>query len=42
MKPPQPLNSDELNAALLQLADDQDELIRSETAFAVPGVVAAA
>ncbi|MBL9163331.1 MAG: HEAT repeat domain-containing protein [Planctomycetaceae bacterium] len=41
LKPPQPLNSDELNAALLQLADDQDELIRSETAFAL-GVVAAA
>ncbi|HEX6961286.1 MAG TPA: HEAT repeat domain-containing protein [Lacipirellula sp.] len=31
---------DELVAALLELADDQDELIRSETAFAL-GVVAA-
>ena len=31
--------SDELIEALLKLADDQDELIRSETAFAL-GVVA--
>ena len=45
LKPPQPLGSDkmpdeQLADALVALADDQDELIRSETAFAI-GVVAA-
>ena len=39
LKPPQPLESAELTAALLKLADDQDELVRSETTFAI-GVVA--
>lgn len=39
LKPPQPLASDELTETLLKLADDQDELIRSETTFAI-GVVA--
>jgi hypothetical protein len=40
LKPPQYLQSEELTAALVKLADEQDELIRSETAFAI-GVVAA-
>jgi HEAT repeat protein len=40
LKPPQTIESEELVEALLQLADDQDELIRSETAFAI-GVLAA-
>jgi HEAT repeat protein len=40
LKPPRPLASDELTDALVKLADDPDELIRSETAFAL-GVVAA-
>ncbi len=40
-KPPQPLESEELTDALLNLADDQDELVRSETTFAI-GVVAGA
>lgn len=40
LKPPQTLHSEELVEALVQLADDQDELVRSETAFAV-GVLAA-
>ena len=39
LKPPQPLMSAELTDALLKLADEQDELIRSETTFAI-GVVA--
>jgi hypothetical protein len=39
LKPPQPLDDAELNDALVELADDQDELIRSAAAFAV-GVVA--
>jgi HEAT repeat protein len=39
LKPPQPLTSAELTDALLKLADEQDELIRSETTFAI-GVVA--
>lgn len=39
LKPPQPLESEELTEALLKLADDQDELVRSETTFAI-GVVA--
>jgi HEAT repeat protein len=41
LKPPQALENEELVAALVELADDQDELVRSETAFAV-GVLAAA
>lgn len=41
LKPPQSLENEELVEALLKLADDQDELVRSETAFAV-GVLAAA
>jgi HEAT repeat protein len=41
LKPPQPLQSDALTEALLKLADDQDELVRSETTFAI-GVVAGA
>ena len=41
LKPPQPLQSEELAEALLRLADDQDELVRSETTFAI-GVVAGA
>jgi hypothetical protein len=40
LKPPRPIVSEELIEALVQLADDQDELIRSETAFAL-GVAAA-
>lgn len=39
LKPPQSLQSEELVEALLKLADDQDELVRSETTFAI-GVVA--
>ena len=39
LKPPQPLESEALTEALLKLADDQDELVRSETTFAI-GVVA--
>ena len=39
LKPPQSLQSEELAEALLKLADDQDELVRSETTFAI-GVVA--
>lgn len=39
LKPPQPLASDELTETLLKLADDPDELLRSETTFAI-GVVA--
>jgi HEAT repeat protein len=39
LKPPRPIVSEELVEALVQLADDQDELIRSETAFAL-GVAA--
>lgn len=41
LKPPQPLQSEELAETLLKLADDQDELVRSETTFAI-GVVAGA
>ena len=41
LKPPQPLVDEELTAALLALADDQDELVRSETTFAI-GVAAEA
>ncbi len=41
LNPPQYLQSEELAEALVALANDQDELIRSETAFAI-GVVAAA
>jgi HEAT repeat protein len=41
LDPPQPLESEELTSALVKLADDQDELVRSEAAFAI-GVVAAA
>lgn len=41
LNPPQYLQSDDLADALVALANDQDELIRSETAFAI-GVVAAA
>jgi hypothetical protein len=41
LKPPQPIESEELTEALLKLADDQDELVRSETTFAI-GVVAGA
>jgi HEAT repeat protein len=41
LKPPQPIASEELTDALVKLASDQDELIRSETAFAL-GVSAAA
>ena len=41
LRPPQYLASEELIATLTTLADDQDELIRSETAFAL-GVVAVA
>lgn len=41
LNPPQPLADEELFDALVSLADDQDELIRSETAFAI-GVVAEA
>jgi hypothetical protein len=37
----QPLSSEALTDALLELADDQDELIRSETTFAL-GIVATA
>jgi HEAT repeat protein len=40
LKPPQYLKGDELVEALTALADDPDELIRSETAFAL-GVAAA-
>ncbi len=40
LKPPRPLKGDDLVEALLGLADDPDELIRSATAFAL-GVVAA-
>ena len=39
LKPPQPLESEALTESLLKLADDQDELVRSETTFAI-GVVA--
>ena len=39
LKPPQSLESESLTEALLKLADDQDELVRSETTFAI-GVVA--
>ena len=39
LKPPQPLADEALTDALLTLADDQDELVRSETTFAI-GVVA--
>ena len=39
LKPPQPIGSQELNDALVRLADDQDDLIRSGTAFAI-GIVA--
>lgn len=41
LKPPQYLASDELVDALVALANDKDELVRSETAFAL-GVVGAA
>lgn len=41
LKPPQTLQNEELVEALVKLADDQDELVRSETAFAA-GVLAAA
>jgi HEAT repeat protein len=41
LKPPRRIVSEELIETLVQLADDQDELIRSETAFAL-GVAAAA
>ncbi len=41
LNPPQSLTSDALADALVELANDKDELIRSETAFAI-GVVAAA
>jgi HEAT repeat protein len=41
LKPPQPIKIEELTEALVQLASDQDELIRSEAAFAI-GVAAAA
>jgi HEAT repeat protein len=41
LEPPQYLASDELVAALAELARDKDELIRSEAAFAI-GVVASA
>lgn len=40
LKPPQHVASDELIETLEQLTDDQDDLIRSETAYAL-GVVAA-
>jgi HEAT repeat protein len=40
LKPPRPLTSEELADALVELANDENELIRSETAFAL-GVVAA-
>jgi HEAT repeat protein len=40
-KPPQYVGSDELTAALVKLANDQDELIRSGAAFAI-GVAAIA
>jgi hypothetical protein len=39
LKPPQHLPSEDLVKALVELANDQDELVRSETAFAI-GVVA--
>lgn len=41
LDPPQPLHEQELTAALLALAQDPDELVRSESAFAL-GVAAAA
>lgn len=41
LEPPQHLAGDELADALVKLASDEDELVRSETAFAI-GVVAAA
>jgi HEAT repeat protein len=41
LKPPRSIVSEELIEALVQLADDQDDLIRSESAFAL-GVAAAA
>jgi HEAT repeat protein len=41
LNPPQYVASDELVDALVKLANDQDELLRSETAFAI-GVVAQA
>jgi hypothetical protein len=40
LKPPQPIENDQLNDAMVKLSEDQDELIRSETAFAM-GVAAA-
>ena len=40
LNPPQPLAGEELIATLVALARDQDELVRSQTAFAL-GVVAA-
>jgi HEAT repeat protein len=39
LKPPQPIASDELTDALVKLADDQDELVRSGAAFTI-GVAA--
>jgi len=41
LSPPAPLGGEKLVAALVKLAEDQDELIRSETAFAL-GVAALA
>jgi HEAT repeat protein len=41
LKPPQPIANPELTKTLVELANDQDELIRSEAAFAI-GVEAAA
>lgn len=41
LDPPSAIGGDDLVAALLKLANDEDELIRSETAFAI-GVIAAA
>jgi HEAT repeat protein len=40
LKPPQPIESQDLNKVLIDLANDQDELIRSGAAFAI-GVAAA-